>query len=150
MSKRVNKSYIYIDGAKLKNLLESTTGKTLKEISLENGFSDSFLRMVIKTGKASPAAQAVARVYGIEPSAYEIKPVNVKYFDPFSKETETVNEDKQISFEDLNKISRDELKELVKEAIIETFNNMVCNEIESYYDPKTRVYTVALKVKKEA
>ena len=75
MSKRINKSYINIDGAKLKTLLESTTCKTLKEISLENGFSDSFLRMVVKSGKATPAAQAVIRRYGIEPSAYEIKPV---------------------------------------------------------------------------
>lgn len=143
MSKRVNKSYIYIDGAKLKTLLESTTGKTLKEISLENGFSDSFLRMVIKTGKASPAAQAVIRRYGIEPSEYE-KRERVTTLRALEYERE------QMSIDDLNKISRDELKELVKEAIIETFNKMVCNEIESFYDPKTRVYTVALKVKKEA
>ena len=140
MSKRINKSYIYIDGAKLKTLLESTTGKTLKEISLENGFSDSFLRMVVKTGKATPAAQAVIRRYGIEPSAYEDKPV----------EPETVNEGKQISFDDLNSISRDELKELVKEAIIDTLSNIVCNEIVAGYDPMSQVYTVALKVKKEA
>ena len=139
MSKRINKSYIYIDGAKLKTLLESTTGKTLKEISLENGFSDSFLRMVVKSGKATPAAQAVIRRYGIEPSAYEDKPV----------EPETT-EGKQISFDDLNTISRDELKAVIKEAIIDTLSNIVCNEIVAGYDPMSQVYTVALKVKKEA
>ena len=71
-------NFIKIDGAKFKTLLESTTGKSLKEISLENGFSNAFLRMVVKTGKASPTAQAVARLYGIEPSAYEIKPEPVQ------------------------------------------------------------------------
>ena len=136
MSKRVNKSYIYIDGAKLKTLLESTTGKTLKEISLENGFSDSFLRMVVKTGKATPAAQAVIRRYGIEPSAYEDKPV----------EPETVNEGKQISFDDLNTISRDELKEIIKEAFLEFLLEI---ELRTLKDPITQTTRIAIR-KKEA
>lgn len=135
MSKRINKSYIYIDGAKLKTLLESTTGKTLKEISLENGFSDSFLRMVVKTGKATPAAQAVIRRYGIEPSAYEDKPV----------EPETT-EGKQISFDDLNTISRDELKTLIKETIYEFLYEI---EVRGYTDPITQTTKIAIR-KKEA
>ena len=135
MSKRINKSYIYIDGAKLKTLMESTTGKSLKEISLENGFSDSFLRMVVKSGKATPAAQAVIRRYGIEPSAYEDKPV----------EPETT-EGKQISFDDLNTISRDELKELVKEAFYEFLLEI---ELRSFRDPITQTTKIALR-KKEA
>ena len=134
MSKRINKSYIYIDGAKLKTLLESTTGKTLKEISLENGFSDSFLRMVIKNGKATPAAQAVIRRYGIEPSAYEIKPV----------EPETVNEGKQISFDDLNSISRDELKEIIKESLLEFLYEI---EVKGIYDPITQTTKIAIRKK---
>ena len=138
MSKRVNKSYIYIDGAKLKSLLESTTGKTLKEISLENGFSDSFLRMVVKTGKATPAAQAVIRRYGIEPSAYEDKPV----------EPET-NEGKQISFDDLNTISRAELKELVKEALSEVFSSLRCKTLNVQYDQLRQRYIATLIINKE-
>lgn len=136
MSKRINKSYIYINGAKLKTLLESTTGKTLKEISLENGFSDSFLRMVVKNGKATPAAQAVIRRYGIEPSAYEDKPV----------EPETVNEGKQISFDDLNTISRDELKEIIKESFLEFLYEI---EVKGVYDPITQNTKIAIR-KKEA
>ena len=142
MSKRINDKGIKINGAKFKELLETTSGKTLKEISLENGFSDSFLRMVVKSGKATPTAQAVARLYGIEPSAYEVKEVAL---DP--------KEDKgQISIEDLaaytvssvikeavfvsgrnefkaivkeaicELIHRDDLKELVKEAISEALS----------------------------
>ena len=139
MSKRINKSFIYIDGAKLKTLLESTTGKTLKEISLENGFSDSFLRMVVKNGKATPAAQAVIRRYGIEPSAYEIKPV----------EPETVNEGKQISFDDLNTISRDELKELVKESLTEVFSSLRCKTLNVQYDQLRQRYIATLIINKE-
>lgn len=110
MSKRVNPSHINIDGAKLKELLESATGKSLKEISLENGFSDSFLRMVVKSGKATPAAQAVIRRYGIEPSAYEIKP---------AAPVKAKEDSKQLSIDDLNSINRDELKALIKEALRE-------------------------------
>ncbi len=110
MSKRINPSYINIDGSKLKELLESATGKSLKEISLENGFSDSFLRMVIKSGKATPAAQAVIRRYGIEPSAYEIKP---------AAPVKAKEASKQLSIDDLNSINRDELKALIKEALRE-------------------------------
>ena len=142
MSKRVNPSHINIDGAKLKELLESATGKSLKEISLENGFSDSFLRMVIKSGKATPAAQAVIRRYGIEPSAYEVKaaaPVEAK------------EDSKQLSIDDLiTPDAKDVIKAVVKEAIIETLNNIVCNEIRANYDHLSHTYTIALKVTKEA
>lgn len=141
MSKRVVNRSINIDGAKLKELLESATGKTLKEISLENGFSDSFLRMVVKSGKATPAAQAVIRRYGIEPSAYKIKP---------AAPVKAKEDSKQLSIDDLiTPDAKDVIKAVVKEAIIETLDNLVCNEIAAYYEPKTQVYTVALKVKKE-
>jgi lambda repressor-like predicted transcriptional regulator len=141
MSKRINKSCVYIDGDKFKTLLETQAGKSLKEISLENGFSDSFLRMVVKSGKASPTAQAVARLYGIEPSEYEIKPAATSVDD---------TEGKQLTFDDLGAINRDELKEIVKEAIIETLNSIVCNEIAASYDALSHTYKIAIKVKKEA
>ena len=116
MSKKINDNSIKIDGAKLKDLLEGATGKTLKELSLENGFSDSFLRMVVKSGKATPTAQAVIRLYGIEPSAYEIKP------EPVTSETDT----KQITFDDLLGAGvRDELKAVVKEAVREVLTDML-------------------------
>jgi hypothetical protein len=126
MSKRVNPSHINIDGAKLKELLESATGKSLKEISLENGFSDSFLRMVVKSGKATPAAQAVIRRYGIEPSAYEKKPERVTTL----RALEYEREQRQLTIDDLNTISRDELKKLLKEIIqeelVKCFNSLAC------------------------
>lgn len=117
MSKRINKGYIDIDGAKLKSLLESATGKTLREISLENGFSDSFLRMVIKKGKATPAAQSVIRRYGIEPSAYELVKI-----DTSAKATE--EKAKQLTLDDLvTEDAKAVIKDVVREAVFEFFYN---------------------------
>lgn len=138
----VKSNVVEIDGALFKNLLESAAGKSLKEISLENGFSDSFLRMVVKTGKASPSAQTVARIYGIEPDAYTIKAK--------APETDEASS-KQLSIDDIiTEDARDVLKAVIKETIIETLSDIVCKEVAAFYDPKTQVYTVALKVKKEA
>lgn len=128
MSKRTNMSYIYIDGEKFKELLESASGKTLKQISLENGFSDSFLRMVVKSGKASPSAQAVAKLYGIEPSAYKVKPVE----DP----EPNVVEFEQITFDELiTEDARDALTAIVKKAMVEVITDML-KDVEIIRKPK--------------
>lgn len=136
MSKRINPSHINIDGAKLKELLESATGKSLKEISLENGFSDSFLRMVVKSGKATPAAQAVIRRYGIEPSAYEIKP---------DAPVEVKEDSKQLSIDDLiTPDAKDVIKAVVNEALVEFFNS---KDIRAVFNPHRQWYTVFIKDK---
>lgn len=125
--KRVNDKMLIIDGEKFKAILESKTGKTLKELSLENGYSDSFLRMVVKTGKASPSAVTLAKLYGIEPAEYEKpEPVNFK--------PETDGE--QISFDELLTISKAELKAIVKEATREVIAESI------YYDPANKVYSL--------
>ena len=141
----VKENIINIDGSKLKTLLESATGKTLKEISLENGFSDSFLRMVVKTGKASPTAQAVIKLYGIEPSAYEVKPETPE------TEANTSDDVRQLTIDDLlEPDAKALLKALIKEAILETINECACQEPTTFYDPKTQTHSVYLKVKRES
>lgn len=125
---------IIINGAKLKELLESKTGKTIKEISLENGYSDSFLRMSIKTGKASASVITLARLYGIEPDAYEVKPA-----EPVEDETDS----KQMSFDEyptINEADKHIIKELVKEAISELFNNYAWACIQDPIKQETRFY----------
>ena len=156
MSKKINDNSIQIDGAKLKDLLEGATGKTLKELSLENGFSDSFLRMVVKQGKATPTAQAVIRLYGIEPSAYEIKP------EPVTSETDT----KQITFDEVlsqltlgelrgaiaevvGEIVRTEVKEIVKGAVKELFSDFTAKDFEATYDERIQTYTLVVRFNKE-
>ena len=119
MSKTAKDNIIQINGEKFKALLEGATGKTLKEISLENGFSDSFLRMVVKTCKASPSAQAVAKLYGIEPSAYEVKPETV---------AETRTDDRQLSIDDLlGDDAKVLLKEFIKQSIEAAFADFIYN-----------------------
>lgn len=139
----VKENIINIDGAKLKALLESATGKTLKEISLENGFSDSFLRMVVKANRATPTAQAVIKLYGIEPSAYEIK-------EPVTETEPATSDTKQLTIDDiLEPDARDLMRDLVKEAVIEALNELACQSVNAWYDPKTNTYAVNLKVKRE-
>lgn len=134
------KNVIDIDGSKLKSLLTEKTGKSLKELSLENGFSDSFLRMVVKSGKASPTAQAVIKLYGIEPSEYELKPET-----PAELETDA----KQLSFDDFNSYSREELKELVKEALSEVFISLRCKTLNVQYDQLKQRYIATLFINRE-
>lgn len=113
---------IFIDGSKLKDLLESKTGKTVRELSLDNGYSDSFLRMSIKTGKASPSVITLARLYGIEPAEYEIKPA----------EDET--DSKQMSFDEIPTLNqadieliRDAVKDSIRDELVSYFNSLVCS-----------------------
>ena len=124
----IKTNVVEINGELFKSLLESAAGKSLKEISLENGFSDSFLRMVVKSGKASPSAQAVAKLYGIEPDAYIIKAVK----------PETDN--KQLTIDDLiTEDARGVLKEVIKKSILELFDkSRFC------YDEKTHRLLIAI------
>ena len=103
----MNSTTIKIDGAKLRELLESKTGKTIYEIALESVYSKNVLSNAVHKGYASSAVQNIARLYGISPDEYKIK-------DP-----EPIKEPSQISIDDIEAIKRDELKELVKQAIRE-------------------------------
>lgn len=138
--KRVNDKMLIIDGEKFKALLESKTGKTIKELSLENGYSDSFLRMVVKTGKASPSAVTLAKLYGIEPTEYE-KPEPVNY------KPETDGE--QISLDDLLTISKAELKAIVKDSLLEILTGFNTKEAWATYDAISQTYTLSLRIRKE-
>lgn len=138
--KRENDKMLIIDGEKFKALLESKTGKTIKELSLENGYSDSFLRMVVKTGKASPSAVTLAKLYGIEPTEYEKpEPVN------FNPETDG----EQISFDDLITISKAELKAIVKDSLLEILTGFNTKEAWATYDAISQTYTLSLRIRKE-
>ena len=132
---------IKIDGAKLRTLLEITANKTIYQIATESGYSKNVISNAIKKGYASSAVQNIARLYEIYPDDYKV-------IEPDPEPTEEIKG--QISIDDIESIKRDELKAIIKEAIVETLNNIVCNEIAASYDPLSHTYTVALKVKKEA
>lgn len=99
----MNSTTIKIDGAKLRQLLESKTGKTIYQIALESGYSKNVISNAIKKGYASSAVQNIARLYDITPDDYKV--------------IEPVEELKgQISIDDIESIKRDELKSIIKEA----------------------------------
>ena len=103
---------INIDGEKLGAMLEAKTHKSLKEISLENGFSKNFLGEAIRNNRATAPVISVAKIYGIELESYEIK-------DEPKTAVETPREGEQISLDDLSQMRRDELKAIIKEALTE-------------------------------
>lgn len=134
---------IFIDGSKLKELLESKTGKTVRELSLDNGYSDSFLRMSIKTGKASPSVITLARLYGIEPAEYEIKPA-----EPVEDETDS----KQMSFDEiptLNSADAELIRDAIKRELLDVLSGFCTEYISAQYEPRERVYKIFFKVRGE-
>lgn len=106
----MNSTTIKIDGAKLRELLESKTGKTIYEIALESGYSKNVLSNAVHKGYASSAVQNIARLYEIYPDDYKV-------IEPDPEPTEEIKG--QISIDDIESIKKDELKALIKEAIVE-------------------------------
>lgn len=105
----MNSTTIKIDGAKLRELLESKTGKTIYQIATESGYSKNVISNAIKKGYASSAVQNIARLYEIYPEAYKIL--------EFEHKDEELKG--QISIDDIETLKKDELKLIVKRAICE-------------------------------
>ena len=117
---------IKIDGAKLRTLLEITANKTIYQIATESGYSKNVISNAIKKGYASSAVQNIARLYDIFPDEYKATEE-----DPVK--TEEIKG--QISIDDIETIKRDELKDLIKEALVE-----VINDCDIRVDSLGRVY----------
>lgn len=124
--RKTKRSTIRIDGDKLRSLLENTTGKTIYELSLENGFSKNLISEACRSGYASAIVQSVAKLYGISPEAYKIV------------ETED-KEPSQISIDEIApapQISREEIKDAIKDAaaeMIPEFTKILTKAIEDSF-----------------
>lgn len=108
----MSKNTIKVDGEKVKRALETITCKTVYQISVENGFSDNFLKQACKANRASPIVQSVMRSYGLDPEDFKL---------------EEEKEYKQMTLEDIQ-------EERLKESIdigTNTLNQMVedCNKV---------------------
>ena len=133
----MNSTTIKIDGVKLRQLLESKTGKTIYQIATESGYSKNVISNAIKKGYASSAVQNIARLYEIYPDDYKV-------IDPDPEPTEEIKG--QISIDDIEANKQDELKALIKEAVREVIAESI------YYDPINKVYSLFIPenlVKKE-
>ena len=126
----MNSTTIKIDGAKLRQLLESKTGKTIYQIAQESGYSKNVISNAIKKGYASSAVQNIARLYDITPDDYKV----------IETDPEPTEELKgQISIDDIEYIKGDELKSLVKEAVIEALRSFGYVRVSGIdYDPKNK------------
>lgn len=133
----MNSTTIKIDGAKLRELLESKTGKTIYQIANESGYSKNVISNAVRQGYASSAVQNIARLYGITPDDY-------KFIEPAPIKPEELKG--QISIDDIESIKKDELKSIIKETILETLSDFKCKEIRGEFDPIYRVYRIELKL----
>jgi hypothetical protein len=127
---------IKIDGAKLRELLESKTGKTIYQIATSSGYSKNVISNAISKGYASSAVQNIARLYGITPDMYK------------AKDPEPIKEPAQISIDDIESIKRDELKLIIKEALLEILKDFQGEEISGQYDEIRRIYQLAIKLRR--
>lgn len=132
----MSKNTIKIDGAKLKNLLEYYTKKSLYDISEDEGFSRNFLPQACRSGKASPIVQSVARNYGVEPEQYKLKDKELKQMRIEDIETDTVSKktlDKAVD------LSRDTYNDLAK------MTSKAAKEIEEAFETLKREWDKAVK-----
>lgn len=136
----MNSTTIKIDGAKLRQLLETKTGKTIYQIAIESGYSKNVISNAIKKGYASSAVQNIARLYDITPDDYKI-------IEPDPVKTEELKG--QISIDDIESIKKDELKSIIKEAIKEVFTALECKTLNVQLDERGGRYIATLFIKKE-
>ena len=133
----MNKTTIKIDSNKLRSLLENTANKSIYEIALESGYSKNVISNALRNGYASSAVQNIARLYGITPDMYK------------AKDPEPIKEPAQISIDDIETIKREELKTLIKEAIVETFTSLTCKTLSVQHDELRQRYIATLFINKE-
>ena len=131
----MNSTTIKINGAKLRMLLESKTGKTIYQIATESGYSKNVISNAIRQGYASSAVQNIARLYDITPDDYKVI------------ETDPVMTEElkgQLSIDDIESIKKDEFKAIIKEAIAEVINSQ---EYITTFDPHRQLFTIHTRIK---
>lgn len=126
------KNTIKIDGEKLRHIIEKELNLSIYDIALENGYSRNLVNQAIRTGKASPLIQTLMRLYRVKPEEYML----VEDLEPEPKS--------QVSIDDLVAQDREELKGLIKEALLE-----VLNSLEWSLDNKDNTVTFYSGKKKE-
>ena len=115
----MSKNNIIIDGEKLKAIINEL-GLNMYTISTEKGYSRNLVNQAIRTKKASPVVQNLLKDYGIYPDEY-------RYEEPIIEEDEDIIQlDNQLTFDDIevDSISRAEIKQIVKESMLEVLNSL--------------------------
>ena len=147
MSKTLN-----IDRVKLETALKKKF-KTdrLKTISRALGFKDNALNEALRRGTVSSKMSAALAKNGIFFATYELVTDPEEPLEPLFRDNGFItpvyvaSEPSQMSIDDLEVMRRSELKSLIKESIIELFNNYECFVVKSV--DKTNI--VMRKIKSE-
>lgn len=128
---------IKINGERIKYLL-SLQGLTPCKAEKQKGYSGSMITHAISKGEASATVQNLLSLYGINPEQYII----------VESEKEEPEEQRQITFDDIETIKKDEIKALVKEALTEVFTAIECKTLNVQYDTIRHRYIATLFIEK--
>lgn len=132
----MSKNTIKIDGAKLKQLLEERSGRSLYQISEDEGFSRNFLSQACRSGKASPIVQSVANKYSVRKEEYILPEKELKQMTIEEIDTDTVSKktlDKAVD------LSRDTYNDLVE------ITNKAANKIKEAFETLSIEWNKAVK-----
>ena len=112
----MSKNTIKIDGAKLKQLLEERSGRSLYQISEDEGFSRNFLSQACRSGKASPIVQSVANKYSVRKEEYILPEKELKQMTIEEIDTDTVSKKTLEKAVVLSKYTYDDLARMTNKA----------------------------------
>lgn len=134
----MSKNTIKIDGAKLRKLLEERSGRSLYQISEDEGFSRNFLSQACRSGKASPIVQSIANKYSVRKEEYilpekELKQMRIEDIDTNSVSMETLNKSIEVSrdtYNDLAKMTSKAAREI--EVAFETLKREWDKAVKGY------------------
>lgn len=134
----MSKNTIKIDGAKLRRLLEERSGRSLYQISEDEGFSRNFLSQACRSGKASPIVQSIANKYSVRKEEYilpekELKQMRIEDIDTNSVSMDTLNKSIEVSrdtYNDLAKMTSKAAREI--EVAFETLKREWDKAVKGY------------------
>lgn len=132
----MSKNTIKIDGAKLKQLLEERSGRSLYQISEDEGFSRNFLSQACRSGKASPIVQSVANKYSVRKEEYILPEKELKQMRIEDIETDTVSKK---TLDKVVYLSRGTYNDLAR------MTDKAANEIAEAFDALKRGWEKAVK-----
>ena len=143
MSKTININSVKLETA-LRKKFKTDRSKT---ISRALGFKDNALNEALKRGTVSNKMALALDKVGIDRRDYEEIALS-EALEPSFKDNADItpvyaaSEPSQMSIDDLEVIRRSEIKEIVKDAIIDALRAFNTQEIRAAYDPVERVYNI--------
>lgn len=147
MSKTININSVRLETALIKKF--KTDRK--KTISRALGFKDNALNEALRRGTISNKMAAALDKLGIDRRDYEEIALSEDLETSFKDNADitpvySASEPSQMSIDDLEVIRRSEIKEVVKDAIMETLAIFKAEYIAAYYDETEQIYKIHIKI----